>query len=83
MSPLAEISRVSDHLYLSAGVAVTEAAVRHLGVTLVVNAARELPACPLGDGVRVVRVPVADNPGADLYRHFEVRYSTYMWCRAR
>ena len=71
---LYEVSEVAPRLFLTSGVAVTESAVRERGVTLVVNAAKELPACPLGEGVRVVKVSVEDSPGANLYRHFEVRY---------
>ncbi len=68
---LNSISEVSPGLFLSSGMAVTESAVLQRRVTLVVNAAKELPACPLGDGVRVFKVAVQDSPGANLYRHFE------------
>lgn len=58
--------------YLSSALAVTERQLGALGITLVVNATRELPVCPLGDGVKVIKVAVADKASENLYQHFDV-----------
>ena len=70
---LSEISEIlPGRLYLSGGTAVTETTLAKLGITLVINVTKELPVCPLGEGVSVVKVAVEDSPGANLYRYFEV-----------
>lgn len=70
---LHEINEVAPHLYLCSGIAITEKNLQRLGISLVINATKELPLCNFGEDVRVVRVPVTDNCKENLYRYFEVR----------
>jgi hypothetical protein len=69
---LNDISEITPHLFLTSGIAVTENNLRRHKVKLVINVARELPVCPLGDDVRVVKIALADKYREDLYKYFEV-----------
>lgn len=69
---LHEISEITPNLFLSSAIAVTERQLKKLNITLVINVTKELPVCPLGDNVKVIKISVKDRPTENLLQHFDV-----------
>ncbi len=78
-----EISEITPHLYLSGACPVTEENLRRLGITKVLTIAEELPICPLGKEVDVIKISVRDRPDTNLYLHFEVKKTLFTYISRR
>lgn len=67
------ISHIAPNLYLSAVTAINDQSLADLGITLIINATKELPMFPpKNSNIQSVRVPVYDNTDANLAPYFEV-----------
>ncbi len=73
MSIMYEISEITPFLFLSSSLPVTELNLKQKGIKLVINASKELPMCPLGEGVKGIKLELKDNPKENIHPHFEVR----------
>ena len=69
---LHEISEITPNLFLSSAIAVTERQLKKLNITLVINVTKELPVCPLGEDVKVIKISIKDRPTENLHQHFDV-----------
>ena len=75
------ISQITQHLYLSAVTALNDQKLDELGITLIINASKELPMFPTKDPkIHNVRVPVYDSIDQDLAPYFEVMFTTLAQC---
>lgn len=71
---LTQITQLAPHLYLSAISAISDSNLDKNGITLVINATKELPMFPpRSPSIISVRVPVYDSCEERLYPFFQVR----------
>ena len=67
------ISQITPHLYLTAVTALNDQKLDEHGITLIINATKELPMFPpKNPKIHNVRVPVYDSIDQNLAPYFEV-----------
>ena len=70
---LTQISQVTPQLYLCAVSAISDTNLNENGITLIINATKELPMFPpISPSILSVRVPVYDSCEERLYPYFQV-----------
>ena len=75
---LSELTEITPNLYISSATAITEQKLANRGITLIVNATKELPHFPCDeDVVKRVRVPVYDNAEANIFPYFKVSFNFF------
>lgn len=70
---LREMTQITPKLYLSAQIAISDAALAKNNINLIINATKELPVFPPEDSsIKTIRVPVYDSADQNLYPYFKV-----------
>lgn len=68
------MTEIKPNLFLSAVSAISDANLDKHGITLIINATKELPIFPVANSAKIesIRVPVYDANDETLYPYFQV-----------